>query len=97
MNPLALSRLISLLTRRWPARPAVGACAVPMLFGALVLTGCGGSSGPASTDTPPPPPVARTAPALTVTPQPQFAASGPGSYQEALQNYQQVGEVLHGQ
>ncbi len=91
----ALTRLISLLDRGWPARPAIAVSAAPMLFGALVLTGCGGSSASASPDTTPA--AARTAPALTVTPQPRFAASGPGSYREALQNYQQVGEALHGQ
>lgn len=82
---------------RWPALPAFF-FAAPALAGALLLTACGGgggsSSNPPQADVPSP---ARTAPTIPVARQSAYAASGAGSYQEALQNYNRVGEVLHGQ
>ncbi|MDH0868213.1 hypothetical protein [Mitsuaria sp. GD03876] len=87
----------SFLARPWPARPAMAAA--PMLFGVLVLAGCGGVAD--TGDEPLSPEVAasapRTAPAIAVKPNPHYATSGRGSYREALQNYHQVGEALHGE
>lgn len=80
--------------------------AVAALAGTALLSACGGggSSADSSADdtsaVAPPATISeapRTAPAIPVVPQPRYAASGPGSYQDALAQYTRVGEALHGQ
>ncbi len=79
--------------------------AVAALAGTALLSACGGGSSADSSanDTSavaPPATISeapRTAPAIPVVPQPRYAASGPGSYQDALAQYTRVGEALHGQ
>ena len=86
----------------WLSRPTVSVAAAPVLFGALVLTGCGGGGDSATTPAVAPvtesvPRAATTAPAIPVKPQPLYESSGEGSYAHAVQNYNHIGEALHGQ
>lgn len=95
MTPL----FFSFFFRRWPAGRVAGRYAAPVLFGVLVLSGCGGVSDADESAVAPEAAASapRTAPATPVKPNPHYATSGRGSYQEALQNYQRVGEALHGE
>ncbi|OWQ89508.1 hypothetical protein CDN98_02995 [Roseateles terrae] len=72
------------------------------LIGSALLSACGGGGSVTEAPGTPAPPsgiaeAPRTAPAIPVVPQARYAASGPGSYQDALTQYNQVGEALHGQ
>ncbi len=111
MVPLpSAARSESLRTRPSPANafsrfPSL--CSIVLgataLIGTALLSACGGGGGstPEVPGTPAPSAgiaeAPRTAPAIPVVPQARYAASGPGSYQEALTQYNQVGEALHGQ
>lgn len=81
---------------RWPARPAISVAVAPMLFGALVVTACGGGDA-SMPDAGIPSAAAVTAPAIPVKRQTLYENSGEGSYAEAVQNYNHIGEALHGQ
>ena len=80
------------LAARWLARPPRSMVATPALFGALVLTGCGGGALPAPALTTPAPQAASAVP-MKATPTVD-ASSGEIAYFESLQDDRRAGKEV---